>query len=130
MSVETALARGRAAAEKRMRDRCLIERKTGRTFSDSTGQYTDVWTTVYTGPCRIKKAGASNDVTTGEAELTLRKYGLDIPWDTTTEVRREDRATVTQCTDDAWVVGRPMEVIDVGYSGASTARRLIIEDRS
>ncbi len=113
-----------------MRDQCVIERRAGRTFNDSTGEYADVWTTVYAGRCRLKKAGAANDVTAGEAELTLRKYGLDLPWDTASEVKREDRAIVTECPDDSWVIGRPMEVVDVGYTGASTARRLVIEDRS
>ncbi len=130
MSVETALAMGRAAAERRMRDQCLIERKTGRTFNDTTGQYTDVWMPVYTGRCRFKAAGGSSDTTTGEAEVTLRRYGLDLPWDTAVEIKRQDRATVTLCVDDAWAEGRQMEVVDVGLSGATTARRISIEDRT
>ena len=135
MSVEGVLARGREAALQLMRDTCIIERRTAHSaLNTTTGQYTDTWTTVYSGPCRVKPpgdrgAGSGRDVTTGEGEVTLHKYELDLPWDASPEVIRQDRATVTAC-DDTWVLGRRMEVVDVGYSGTSTSRRIAIEDRS
>ncbi len=112
-----------------MRDTCIIERKTGRTFSETTGQYTDTWTTIYTGRCRFKAAGGGSDVTTGEGELTLHRYGLDLPWNVGPVIQRQDRATMLTCPDDDWPIGRRMEVVDVGFSGETTARRLSIEDR-
>ena len=135
MSVDSVLARGRTAALQLMRDTCIIERRTAHSaLNTTTGQYTDTWTAVYSGACRIKSAAqrgvaAGRDVTTGESELTLHKYEIDLPWDATPEIHREDRVTVT-ASEDAWVIGRPLEVVDVGYTGTSTSRRLTVEDRS
>jgi hypothetical protein len=43
-------------------------------------------------------------------------------------VRREDRLTVT-ASEDTWLIGRPLEVIDLSLSGTATARRLLVEDK-
>jgi hypothetical protein len=115
-----------------MVDTCLIERKTGRTFDDATGDYADVWTPVYTGACRVKggaRSSGGRDAEFGEHEATLHAYEIRLPWDSTPEIKREDRLTVTAC-DDTWVIGRLLEIVDVAFSGTTTSRRITAEDRS
>lgn len=130
MSVAGVLARGRAAALQLMRDTCTIERKSGTpVFNEDTGENVQAWAVVHTGPCRVKQVGAGSDAQHGEREVTLHRYTAVLPWDTVAEIRREDRLTVT-ASEDAWLIGRPMEVIDVSFSGASTARRLVVEDKA
>jgi hypothetical protein len=127
MSVSSVLARGRAAVLQLMVDTCLIERKTGRTWDDVTGDYTDVWTTIYTGPCHLKKGGGG-DSQFGEHEATLNRYPVSLPWDPSVEIKREDRLTITTSADD-WLIGRPMEVVDIDLNALATARRIVVEDR-
>jgi hypothetical protein len=129
MSVSSALARGRAAALQLMVDACTITRLGDRVWNNVSGDYTQPPTTVYSGVCRIKSSGGGSDTQFGEHEATLHKYQVILPWDTSAEVQRGDRITIT-VSDDAWVIGRVMEVTDVAYSGTSTARRITVEDRS
>lgn len=130
-ALEAALSDGRRAALVLMRDTCTIERKAGeRTFDPNTGQYTQAWAQVYAGVCRVKNTGGGSDSDlAGAQSVTLHRYEVRLPVDASPEVLREDRLTVT-ASDDAWLVGRPMEVVDVGYAGTNTARRLTVEDRS
>ncbi|MEV4246967.1 DUF6093 family protein [Streptosporangium canum] len=129
MSVEGILSAGRTAALQLMRDTCTVERKTGApVFDDSTGQYVQEWAPVHSGQCRVKPRSHS-EAEFGEREVTLHSYIVVLPWDATPEIHREDRLTVT-ASDDAWLIGRPLEVIDVGYAGTATARRLVVEDNS
>ncbi len=129
--LEAALADGRQAALVLMRDTCTIERKSGeRVFDPETGQYTQAWSPVYSGVCRVKNTGGGADSDlAGAQSVTLHRYEVRLPVDASPEVLREDRLTVTS-SDDSWLVGRPMEVVDVGYAGTNTARRLTVEDRS
>ncbi|MGI5161394.1 DUF6093 family protein [Microbispora sp. CA-102843] len=131
MSVEDVLAGGRRAAAQLLLDACLIERKAGPpTFDPATGEYVQQWETVYAGPCRLKRSAGGDDTQLGDSQsVTLHQYPVRLPWDAVPEVRREDRLTLT-ASDDAWAVGRPMEVVDVGYSGTSTGRHLMVEDKS
>ncbi|MGW4663183.1 DUF6093 family protein [Streptosporangium sandarakinum] len=126
--LEAALSDGRREALTLMRDTCTVERKSGEpVFNEDTGQYEQTWAAVHTGPCRIKPRGHAESEF-GEREVTLHQYVAVLPWDAAPEIRREDRLVIT-ASDDAWLVGRPLEVIDVGYAGTATARRLVVEDR-
>lgn len=126
MSVETALAAGRTATLALLRDTCTVARKGAIVLDPDTGQNTQTWTTVYTGACRVKPR-AHREAEFGEHEVTLHQHVVVLPWDATPEIRREDRLTVT-ASDDAWLIGRPLEVIAVGHAGSATARRLVVED--
>lgn len=130
MSVEDVLARGRAAALQLLRDTCLVERKAGDPeLDETTGQLTQPWVAVYTGPCRVKRDSDGRDAQYGEHEVTLHRYHVHLAWNSSPEIQREDRLTVT-ASDDTWLVGRHLEVVDVGYAGTATARRLVVEDRA
>ncbi|KAB8186867.1 hypothetical protein FH608_046090 [Nonomuraea phyllanthi] len=134
MSVSGVLARGRTAALMLMRDTCTVERKDGDpVLNDETGQLEQAWTTVYTGVCRVKSGGragqgAGRETEWGEREVTLHQYTAVLPWDTTEVIAREDRLTVT-ASDDTWLIGRHLEVIDISLAGTATARRLLVEDK-
>lgn len=134
MSVDGVLARGRDAALQLMRDTCTVERKSGTpVLNETTGELTQAWTVVHTGACRVKPFGRAGqtpgrEVEFGEHEVTLHQYVAVLPWDTSAEVSREDRLTVT-ASDDTWLIGRPLEVVDVGFSGSATARRIVVEDK-
>lgn len=128
MSVEGVLAAGRSAALRLMRDTCTVERKAGDpVLNEETGQLEQPYTAVYTGACRIKPR-SSSETEWGEREVTLGQYVAVLPWDASPEIQREDRLTVT-ASDDAWLIGRPLEVIGINLAGTSTARRLLVEDK-
>jgi len=134
MSIGGVLARGRAAALNLMRDTCTVERKAGSpVLDDATGQLVQTWVTIHTGPCRLKSPSrggqtSGSETEWGEREVTLHRYMVVFPWDVSDEIQRGDRLTVTNSAD-AWLIGRPLEVIDIGHSGTSTARRILVEDR-
>lgn len=130
--LEGALADGRREALALMRDTCTVERKSGVPVMDEdTGQDVQAWAEVYGGVCRVKQVaqGAGQQAEFGEHEVTLHRYTVVLPWDTVAEINREDRLTVT-VSDDAWLIGRPLEVIDISYAGTATARRLAVEDKA
>ncbi|WP_214322084.1 DUF6093 family protein [Nonomuraea sediminis] len=128
MSVEGVLAAGRTAALALMRDICAVQRKDGDpVLNEDTGQLEQPYMTVYTGKCRIKPR-SSGETEWGEREVTLGQYVAVLPWDAAPAIAREDRLTVT-ASDDAWLVGRHLEVIAVSLAGTATARRLLVEDK-
>jgi hypothetical protein len=128
VSVAGVLARGRAAALQLMRDTCTVERKSGPPVLDpDTGLLVQPWVAVYTGACRVKPR-SSSETEWGEREVTLAQYVAVLPWDATPTIKREDRLRVT-ASDDAWLVGRNLEVIGISLAGTSTARRLLVEDK-
>ncbi|MGS2645835.1 DUF6093 family protein [Streptosporangium sp. G12] len=127
MSIDGVLARGRAAALKLMRDTCTVERKNGDPiFDEDTGETVQAWAVIHTGICRVKPRSPSETVW-GEHEVTLHQYTVGFPWDVEPEFHREDRVTVT-ASDDAWLIGRHLEVIGVSLAGTSTTRRILVED--
>ena len=126
--LEAALADGRREALALMRDTCTVERENGDpVLNEETGQLEQGRTVIYDGRCRIKPRSGS-ETEFAEREVTLHQYVAVLPFDATPVFRREDRLTVT-ASDDAWLIGRPLEVIDIGLGGTATARRLLVEDK-
>lgn len=126
--LELALADGRREALVLMRDTCTVDRKDGDpVLNETTGELEQLYETVYTGVCRIKPR-SSSETEWGEREVSLQQLVAVLPWDASAQVRREDRLTVT-VSDDAWLIGRPLEVIGISLAGTSTARRLLVEDK-
>lgn len=126
--LEQALVDGRREALVLMRDTCTVDRKDGDPVLDeTTGELEQLYETVYTGACRLKPR-SSSETEWGEREVSLQQLVAVLPWDASAQVRREDRLTVT-ASDDAWLIGRPLEVIGISLAGTSTARRLLVEDK-
>lgn len=128
MSVATALAAGRRAAEALMVDACSITRGGTQTTDDLTGDVTSTPTSVYAGRCRVQQQVAfarAGDV--GEATRWYSRLELQIPA-TTVGVQVNDRVTVTASVNDPDLVGRVFEVRGLAHKTHATAHRLQIEE--
>lgn len=129
MSVESALARGRAAHERLMLDTIVIDRKTQGAFNPATGQYAVTWTTVYTGRVDVKPtAQRARGVDAGEAITAVGRYDVKLPYATAGLMKVEDRLTAT-ASPDAHLVGRVLFVVAVGLGSRRTAWHVIAVDQ-
>lgn len=139
--VADVLARGRDFHLDLLLDACLIKHPTGQSIDPDTDVITITYDTVYDdaeetgagGPCRIKPFQSGHATVAGESPLELQRYDVQIPWDATGPVVKNDIVLITS-SDDPWVVdasaGKPLTVIDPQYSGTTTVRHVIVEDRS
>lgn len=134
MSLQSALARGRTAAEARMVDACTIRRKTGETsYNDETGDSTEVFEDVYSGPCRLKQpasgSNSASNATVGEAQVLLQQPELHLPMSAPT-LRPLDEVTITASGFDAAAVGRVFRVRAIPGHTQPTARRYGVTERT
>lgn len=129
MSIATVLARGRAAAERRMVDECVIVRVTGTTTDLSSGDVTETIDPVYAGKCEVQQqAATARDDTVGESSVLLVGRTLKLPVLASIGVLAGDRVTITACVHDPDLVDRQFSVrAEFGKSHA-TARRIGIEE--
>ncbi|HEX5996952.1 MAG TPA: DUF6093 family protein [Jiangellales bacterium] len=128
MSVESLLARGRAAAEKLMQDTCTIRHRTGETTDPTSGVVTPTYSTVYTGPCRVQQASpAARATDAGEAELLLLSRVLQVPM-SATGIRAGDRVTIDTSALDPDLDGRVFVVRGEFAKTHATSRRFGIEE--
>lgn len=131
MSAATALARGRAAAERLMVDACLIRRGTGTTTDPDTGVITPTYATVYTGKCRVQQtAPNAREALVGEAELLMLPRQLQLPVTTSTGVRAGHLVTITASANDPDLVDREFVVRGEFAKSHATSRRLGIDERT
>lgn len=129
MSVETVLARGRAAAERLMTDACVIRRKTGETTDPNSGVITPVYTTVYSGKCRVQQPNAQARMAeAGEAHILLLRLEVHLPV-SVVGVQVADEVDVTTSAD-ADLGTRVFLVHDLAHKTHATARRIGIEERT
>lgn len=128
MSVTTALARGRTAAEALMTDTCTISRRTGEATDPNTGQITPTYAGVYTGKCRFQqRSAASRETDVGEATLLLRRMELQLPM-AVTGVQVDDVVTADASVLDPDLPGRQFVVRDLAHGTHKTARRIGIQE--
>lgn len=137
MTLETALAAGRRAAEALMTDAATVYRPGSEVFDRTTGQVVAGPPEVvfYTGPARVRVAQlADSDVQAGEQEVVLRQYRVTIPFATplpsTGERPRPGDVVDVTASPDTRLVGMRLWVTGVQYSATATAWRIIAEDRS
>jgi len=133
VSVADVLAAGRAKHLEVMVEVCIIKRITGQAL-DANDVLVDTFTTIYpvapaVGICRIKAFRMGHQTEAGQVAIQMRGYDLQLPWDAVGKVMRGDIAVMT-LSDDAWVIGRPLTVTEVNYSGTQTARHILVEDDS
>ena len=101
----------RDTSDTAMTDTGTITRPGADTFDASTGLITaGASTTIYTGSMRVRPAAASGAGETqfGEEQVTLSRYVVTVPYDTTS-VRIDDVVTVTD-SDDADLIARTLRV--------------------
>ena len=135
MSITSAAAAGRRAAEARMKDTIRLYRQATDIFDRETGETVPgPQSTLYTGRARVKAAPAvPEDTQAGERDVTRRRYGVDLPWATTIpgggRILPGDRIEVTGSLD-ARLVGLTLWVLDGEFGDQTTAWRLSTEDRA
>lgn len=125
MALDTALARGRAAALARMTDACTVRRRTGETEGPG-GVITPTWADVYTGQCRVQvrsdvSPGSSSDV--AEAALIIKTHEVHLPL-SAVGILEGDEIEITAARYDPDLVGRVYRVRTVLTKSAATARRV------
>jgi hypothetical protein len=128
VSVESVLARGRAAHERLMLDTVLVERKTLGAFNPTTLEYATTWTTVYTGPADVKVERMPREADAGQTSTITERYDVKLPFATGPTVKVEDRITTTASLD-AHLVGRALFVFAVGLGSRRTAWHVTAVDQ-
>lgn len=129
MSADTALARGRSAAESRMTDTCTTRRQTGTTYDDTTGTTVPTWTDGYAGACRVRQPATSGSrATVGEADVILQRPEIHLPM-TAALLAPGDEITLTGSVSDPLSVGRTFRVHAVPAHSQATARRYEVVER-
>lgn len=124
MSIESAILRGRVAAEALMVDACTIRRKAGE--STIGGVVTPTYSTLYTGKCRVQvKADAGQGQNVGEAYLVVERHEVQLPI-TVTGLQEGDRITITASALDPDLIGRVYAVRDVLRKSHLTSRRVTV----
>lgn len=129
MSVASAVARGRAAAEKLMVDTVTVDRWDGTyTFDDTTGeQVKNYGAPIYSGKGRVQQQRSVSDEDQGGGRLvTILVRELQLPV-TVTGLQVDDRVTI-DTSQDPDLVGREFRVASLFGKTHATARRVSIEE--
>jgi hypothetical protein len=125
MSIEAAIARGRAAAEALMVDACTIQRP-GTETTSATGVVTPSLTSIYAGKCRLQvrqQTGAGQNI--GEAYVIVERLELQLPM-TTPALMEGDVVTMTASTLDPLLPGKKYTVRDTLAKTHLTSRRVTV----
>lgn len=134
MSLESALAAGRAAAEDQMVDTCTITRPgEGKgPWNDETGQYDpSPPVVVYSGPCRVQVPGevaGPRAALAGEREWTLQSVVVMLPVAGSQSVRVGNTVHMDTGVHDPALLGREFAVRALHHKSHATARRLRCEE--
>lgn len=131
MSATSITLRGRVAAEALMVDTCTIKRDVSNPATNTdpdTGVVTPVYSTIYTGKCRLKlPVAVARPITTGEAQQFTQHPILSLPA-STTGVQIDDIVTVTASALMPSLVNRVFHVrAQPGQSHMTAARFEIME---
>ena len=126
--IEAELPVLRAQAESRMRDQCVVERRSGRVMDPEKLEYADVWVPIYSGRCRVRvqETKATESAEAGRSFI-ISEATLHLPVDGT-RYRADDRVTLTSCAYDPALVGAVLTVHTRGIVSDATARRLRVSE--
>lgn len=125
MSRESALVRGRTAAEAGMVDTCTIRRVTGGTTNPDTGYPLPVNPTVYAGKCRVQQRQATADKQDiGQDTVLLLRVEVQLPVAGSEGLKAGDEITITAAPRDADLPGRVFRIHDLAHKTDATARRV------
>lgn len=131
MSRESALARGRLAAELSMQDACTITRSSGEVTDPDSGDVSGSTSTVYTGKCRVQQHQATADrQDVGEDNLLLLRLEVQLPIVGSEGLEVGDEVTITASANDADLVGRVFAIHDLAHKSEATARRVQCTERT
>ncbi|GAB3656481.1 DUF6093 family protein [Glycomyces tarimensis] len=126
MSAALVLARGRAAAERLMVDRCTIRRRTGETTDRTTGAVVPTYSTLYADQkCRVQTRGywgEARDI--GEAALVLLSVEVQLPM-AVTGLQVRDEIVLVSSEHDPDLVGILFRLKDLNHKSHATMRRVL-----
>jgi hypothetical protein len=129
VSVDSALAGGRAAAAALMVDQCTIGRPIGKATDPTTSQVVTTYSPVYSGPCKVQILDVIPATPEAGGRLaTVTRLRVDVPIEATAGVTVNDVVTITAATFDTDLVGRTFRVIAPFHGSMKTARRLPVEE--
>lgn len=113
-----------------MVDTCVITRVTGDSMNPTTKVVTKVTSTIYSGPCRVQELLAfARDSSPTPVDPALMRYRtLQLPVESSENIRRADLVTITACVHDPDLVGKAMFVRDLSGKTEATSRRIGIEE--
>lgn len=126
MSRASVVARGRVAAEAGMTDTCIIRRKTSQSTDPDTGVTTPVYSTSYTGVCRVQIRGrgvSRSEEDVGEAYLLLLQVEVQLPM-SVVGLEVDDEVAIDSSLNDPDLVGRVFSVRDLNHKTDATSRRV------
>lgn len=122
MTADSLLIRAQAAALRLMVDTCVIKRITSHFTDGETGIITSVYSTVYTGVCRVqRRTFFDRPHNAGEANELLLAVELQIPV-SVVGVASEDIVTMLTSLHDADLVGRVFHVRGLSHKSHASAR--------
>lgn len=126
MSVASALAQGRRAAERLMVDQCTVSRGGEPVFNPETGQYdTTSGAAAYSGKCRIQSGTTqASNPEAGGAVFTVERVELQVPFGTVFQIG--DIATITVSENPA-LVGNKYRVTGLGEKTHATKQAFNVE---
>lgn len=134
MSRDSALTRGKLAAEASMVDACTIRRLTGLSAPNpSTGAVTRTYLSPnpYTGKCRVQQiTGTARPHEVGEDFLLMQRIDVQLPVAGTEGLEVGDEVTITAAVHDQDLVGRVFLVHDLAHKSEATARRVVCSERT
>lgn len=108
---------------------CSITVDGVKTWDSGTLQFEDTDVVVYTGPCRVKRGGTQDSVTTvAEQTFVEAQYEVHLPVASSGAVAKNAVVLVTGCPDDAELVGRRFTVVAVPAGSQVTARRIPVRE--
>lgn len=126
--ITQALPELRAQAESLMTETCRVERDTGRrAYYPDTHADIPIRKTVYAGRCRIKPVAgtpAAGARTLFGQEINSLSHIGTLPI-SVTDVRADDRLTITGSDLDPGQVGRSYTLLAVGAAAMGIARRFV-----
>lgn len=127
-SLRELVAAGRRAHALLCLDTVSVARITRGALNTSTGVYATSSAAVYTGPARIKREMASDQVA-GDGERQVARVVLVLPYTATgaDDLRAGDVVTITASQDES-LTGQTCVVVGPEHGTTTTAHRYTIED--
>jgi len=123
MTADSVLIRAQAAALKLMKDTCLVRRLTSTATNLETGATTPLYSTIYSGVCRIQQRSIlARAFNVGEAEVYMTRLELHVPM-SITGVLADDLVTITASPHDADLLNHYFRVRLLGHKTYASARR-------
>lgn len=127
--IQAYLPRFREQAESLMTDTCTISGGTEQDFNETTLEYETVETVVYDGPCRLKFAAtAVQDVEAAGQTLIVQSATLSLPVATSTAVKQNHIATMTNSVNDPGLIGVQFRIEGPHHQSFATARRFPVQE--